>query len=216
VSSKTDFFNVSYEALARDNQGRKGSPYVSWIPTYNGHEQNILEVTPLAWGSPQSKLAEVILSGHPDNNNKPRIQLDEKSQRRILAWIDLNVPYYGSSETAYPENTGCRKIYPENLDKVVTEVSKRRCIQCHQDGKIPRREWVRITEPEFNNFLLAPLAKSAGGNEKCGKVIFADKSDEDYQAILATFKPVITMLKQTPRMDMPAGRPAPDLCRICQ
>ncbi|MCP4256250.1 MAG: hypothetical protein GY774_01830, partial [Planctomycetes bacterium] len=216
TGGKTDFFNVSYEVLARDNQGRKGSPYVSWIPTYNGHEQNILEVTPLAWGSPQSKLAEVVLSGHPDGNNKPRIQLDEKSQRRMLAWIDLNVPYYGSSETAYPEKIGCRKIYPENLDKVLAEVSKRRCIQCHQDGKIPRREWVRITEPELNNFLLAPLAKSAGGNEKCGKVIFADTSDQDYQAILATFEPVITMLKQTPRMDMPAGRPAPDLCRVCQ
>jgi hypothetical protein len=213
---KTDFFNVSYEVLARDNQGRKGSPYVSWIPTYNGHEQNILEVTPLAWGSPQSKLAEVILSGHPDGDNKPRIQLDEKSQRRILAWIDLNVPYYGSSETAYPEKIGCRKVYPENLDNVLAEVSERRCSQCHQEGKIPRREWIRITEPELNNFLLAPLAKSAGGNGKCGKVVFANTYDQDYQAILATFQPVIKMLKQIPRMDMPNGRPAPDLCRVCQ
>ncbi|MHC4584912.1 MAG: HzsA-related protein [Planctomycetota bacterium] len=216
TGGKTDFFNVSYDVLARDNQGLKGSPYVSWIPTYNGHEQNILEVTPLAWGSPQSKLAEVILSGHPDSNNKPRIQLDEKSQRRILAWIDLNVPYYGSSETAYPDNTGCRKISPPNLDKVLAEVSGRRCSPCHQDGKIPRREWIRITEPELNNFLLAPLAKSAGGNEKCGKIVFADTSDLDYQAILATFKPIMNMLGQTPRMDMPGGRPAPDLCRVCQ
>jgi mono/diheme cytochrome c family protein len=216
TGGKTDFFNVSYDVLARDNQGRKGSPYVNWIPTYNGHEQNILEVSPLTWGSPQSKLAEVILSGHPDSSNQPRIQLDEKSQRRILAWIDLNVPYYGTSETAYPENTGCRRICPENLDNVLAEVSRRRCSQCHQDGKIPRREWIRITEPELNNFLLAPLAKSAGGNEKCGKVVFADTSDQDYQAVLATFKPVIKMLKQTPRMDMPDGRPAPDLCRVCQ
>ena len=52
----TDFFNVSYEWLARGRK-RSGeaewdSPYVSWIPTYNGMEQNILEVTPKAWGSP--------------------------------------------------------------------------------------------------------------------------------------------------------------------
>jgi hypothetical protein len=213
---KTDFFNVSYDVLARENQGRKGSPYVNWIPTYNGHEQNILKVTPLAWGSPQSKLAEVVLSGHPDNNGKPRVQLDEKSRRRILAWIDLNVPYYGTSETAYPENIGCRRIYPENLDKTLTDVAKRRCSQCHQQGKIPRRQWTRITEPELNNFLLAPLAKSAGGSGKCNKVVFADTSDRDYQAIFATFKPVMKTLKQSPRMDMPHSQPSSNVSRACQ
>ena len=35
---KTDFFNVSYDCLARENQGGRGSPYVNWIPTYNGQE----------------------------------------------------------------------------------------------------------------------------------------------------------------------------------
>jgi hypothetical protein len=213
---KTDFFSVSYDVLARENQGQKGSPYVSWIPTYNGHEQNILEVTPLAWGSPKSKLADVVLSGHPDKSGRTRIQLDEKSQRRILAWIDLNVPYYGTSETAYPEKIGCRKIYPENLDKTLTEVAQRRCSQCHQKGKIPRRQWTRITEPEFNNFLLAPLARSAGGSEKCKKAVFADTSDKDYQAIFATFKPVTKTLKLVPRMDMPNSQPASNVSRACQ
>jgi len=216
TGGKTDFFNVSYDVLARDNQGRKGSPYVNWIPTYNGHEQNILEVSPMAWGSPQSRLAEVILSGHPDENGRPRVQLDDKSRRRILAWIDLNVPYYGSSETAYPDNVGCRRIYPENLDKVLAEVAERRCSQCHDQGSIPRRVWTRITEPELNNFLLAPLAESSGGSRKCGKAVFADTADPDYQAILATFEPITQMLKQNPRMDMPGGRPAPDVCRDCQ
>ncbi|MHC4569429.1 MAG: HzsA-related protein [Planctomycetota bacterium] len=216
TGGKTDYFNVSYDVLARDNQGRKGSPYISWIPTYNGHEQNILEVSPMAWGSPQSKLAEVVLSGHPDENGQPRIQLDDKSRRRILAWIDLNVPYYGSSETAYPENVGCRRIYPENLDRVLSDVGKRRCGQCHDKGEIPRRVWTRVTEPELNNFLLAPLAKAAGGSEKCRTAVFADAADPDYQAILATFETTTAMLKQTPRMDMPGGRPAPDVCRDCQ
>ncbi|MHC4356141.1 MAG: HzsA-related protein, partial [Planctomycetota bacterium] len=216
TGGKTDYFNVSYDVLARDNQGRKGSPYISWIPTYNGHEQNILEVSPMAWGSPQSKLAEVVLSGHPDENGQPRIQLDDKSRRRILAWIDLNVPYYGSSETAYPENVGCRRIYPENLDRVLSDVGKRRCGQCHDKGEIPRRVWTRVTEPELNNFLLAPLAKAAGGSEKCRPAVFADAADPDYQAILATFETTTAMLKQTPRMDMPGGRPAPDVCRDCQ
>ena len=221
TGGKTDFFSVSYECLARENQGGRGSPYVNWIPSYNGQEWNILETRPKTWGSPASKLAEVILSGHPDKDGKPQVQMDETSRRRILSWMDLNVPYYGTSETAYPERPGCRQIFPDNLKKVLTDVASRRCFECHKEVKTsPRdwlwREWVRITEPELNPFLVAPLAKSAGGSERCGKPIFQSKQDPDYQAILATFKPVDAMLKRRPRMDMPGAQPAADVCRTCQ
>ncbi|MBE0534586.1 MAG: hypothetical protein IH624_02875 [Phycisphaerae bacterium] len=212
-ASKTDYFNVSYDVLARERQGAKGSPYVNWIPTYNGQEQNILEVRPLAWGSPQSRLAEIVLSGHPDSEGRKRFEMDEASRRRILAWIDLNVPYYGSSETAYPELIGCRWVYPEKLDPVLADVGKRRCASCHTDGKVPRREWTRVTEPEHNDFLMAPLAKSAGGWGTCGGAVFASKEDADYQAILETFKAVTAMLRDRPRMDMPGAQPAASVCR---
>jgi hypothetical protein len=213
---KTDFFNVSYDVLARENQGPLGSPFVSWIPTYNGQEWNILKTTPKSWGSYQSRLADLIVSGHPDEQGNPRIDLDETARRRIFAWIDLNVPYYGSSETAYPENVGCRKIYPNDLDKTLADVALRRCAKCHADGKIPRREWTRITEPELNPFLLAPLSKAAGGTERCGRPVFQDKDDPDYRAVLTTFEPIVRMLETRPRMDMPGGRSAPDVCRTCQ
>jgi hypothetical protein len=216
TGGKTDFFNVSYDVLARENQGGRGSPYVNWIPTYNGQEWNILEVQPKAWGSHQSRLAEVVLSGHPDEKGKPKVEMDEASCRRILAWIDLNVPYYGSSETAYPEMTGCRRIYPAGLDKVLADVATRRCVGCHQDAKIPRREWTRVTEPELNPFLLAPLAKSAGGSEKCGEPVFQTTDDPDYQAILATLTPAESMLAATPRIDMPGGHPSPEVSRSCR
>jgi len=212
-AGKTDYFNVSYDVLARERQGPKGSPYVNWIPTYNGQEQNILEVRPLAWGSPQSRLAEIVLSGHPANDGRRRFEMDEASRRRILAWIDLNVPYYGSSETAWPELIGCRWIYPENLDPVLADVAKRRCASCHADGKVPRREWTRITEPHYNDFLMAPLAKAAGGRGACGETVFASKDDADYRAILDTFAPVTAMLQTRPRMDMPGGQPAATVCR---
>jgi len=216
TGSKTDFFSVSYETLARDNQGGRGSPFVNWIPTYNGQEWNILEVQPKTWGSPASKLAEIILSGHPDADGKPKIELDDAGRRRILAWIDLNVPYYGTSETAYPEREGCRRIVPRDLDKVLSDVATRRCAECHKEGKLPRRAWVRITEPHWNHFLMAPLAKSAGGNERCGKAVFLTKDDPDYRAILATFEPVEKMLKENPRMDMPGGEPSCNVSRCCQ
>ncbi len=213
TGDKTDFFNVSYDVLARQNQGPKGSPYVSWIPTYNGQEQNILEVRPRAWGSPKSRLAEVVLSGHKDGDGNPRFNMDEASRRRILAWMDLNVPYYASSETAHPDLEGCRRIYPADLDRTLARVARKRCASCHKKGGLPRAEWTRITRPEYNRFLTAPLAKTAGGTERCGEAIFASKDDPDYQAIRAAFEPVLELLQQTPRMDMANAKPAPDVCR---
>jgi hypothetical protein len=215
---KTDFFNVSYEALAR---GRKRSgeaewdnPYTSWIPTYNGMEQNILEITPRAWGSPRSKLADLLLSGHADTNGVPRVQMEPREIRRVLAWIDLNVPYYGTSETAYPEKKGCRQLYPAELDNTLADVAKRRCAECHQDGKVPRQFWTRIQNPQMNNFLLAPLAKEAGGRGACGQSVFASTDDPDYLAILRTFESVTMQLRLRPRMDMPGAKPA-DVDRSC-
>jgi hypothetical protein len=233
---KTDFFSVSYDVLARENQGAEGTPYVSWIPTYNGQEQNILKITPRYWGSYSSRLADVVRTGHPDADGEPRFQMDDVSKRRIYAWIDLNVPYYGSSETAHPELVGCRQVYPDQLDAVLLDVAQRRCAECHspsstgnpgweqQQGravanrevKIPRRVWTRVTTPELNAFLTAPLAESAGGTERCGRAVFADTNDPDYRAILETFTSTTALLDETPRMDMEGGVPAPDVCRDTQ
>ncbi len=217
---KTDYFNVSYEWLAR---GRKGdahrqwdSPYVSWIPTYNGMEHNILQIAPKTWGSPRSKLADIVLGAHVDASGKPRFEMDDASRRRVLAWIDLNVPYYGTSETAYPTAPGCRRILPANLDKTLADVGKRRCAECHKGGQFPRKVWTRITNPQMNDFLMAPLPVSAGGSGACKKAVFADTADADYQAILKTFEPVTEMIKKTPRDDMPNSKPAAEVNRSCQ
>lgn len=211
----TDYFNVSYENLAREPQGPEGSPYVSWIPTYNGEEQNILKIDPKSWGSPRSRLADIILTGHPDESGLKRFDMDEASRRRILAWIDLNVPYYSSSETAHPERQGCRRMLPDDLEAVLEDVATRRCASCHDQG-IPRKEWTRVTNPELNSFLAAPLARKAGGAGKCGEEVFASREDPDYRALLDTFQPIETLLARVPRMDMPGAQPAPDVCRDTQ
>jgi hypothetical protein len=215
---KTDFFNVAYETLARGRK-RSGeaewdSPYVNWIPTYNGMEQNILEVTPKAWGSPRSKLTEILLGGHPETNGLPRVKMEPREIRRLLTWIDLNVPYYGTSETAYPEKRGCCQMYPADLDKTLADVAKRRCAGCHNGGKIPRQFWTRITNPQMNPFLLAPLPKEAGGSGACGRAVFQTRDDPDYQALLRTFEPILAQLRARPRMDMPGAKPA-DVDRSC-
>ncbi len=230
TGDRTDWFNVAYEALARRNQGPTGSPLVNWIPTYNGQEWNILQIEPKHWGSPASRLAELILTGHPDATGKPQVNLDEAARRRVLMWIDLNVPYYGTAETGHPELPGCREMLPQDLTAVMDDVYTRRCAACHTAaGVSPLLTWrpptwdggigpwggmgVRVENPERNEFLLAPLAKEAGGTGACGEAVFRDKNDPDYRAVLKTFEPVAALMRERPRMDMP--NPAPSCCPPC-
>ena len=212
---RTDIFCVSYETLARQGTGAVNpaiggygpqnfgaNPYTSWIATYNGMESNILKIQPKQWGSAASKLADLILSGHSDDEGKPRVQLAEIEQRRVFAWIDLNVPYYGTSESNYYDVVGCRRLLPTDLESVLKDVAARRCVSCHEKGQFPRKFYTRITNVEHNSFLLAPLAKAAGGTGTCGEAVFSSKADSDYQAILRTFEPLHKMIEATPRMDM--------------
>jgi len=96
---------------------------------------------------------------------------------------------------------------PKDLRAKLAEVAQRRCAECHQKS-VPQRGYVRITEPELNGFLVAPLAKAAGGRETCKKPVFASKDDPDYQALLKCFEPVKAMLAAKPRMDMPGSQAA--------
>ncbi len=98
---------------------------------------------------------------------------------------------------------------------MLAEVAQRRCVSCHQSG-VPRTFYTRMLKPENNGFLLAPLAKSAGGLQTCGRPVFESSNDPDYQKILETFTPIRQLLKNIPRADMdgfveppctlPAGR----------
>ena len=223
--ARTDFFNVSYDVLTRTGTmwaehperhdgAQPNPPWVSWISTANGSESNIRQIEPRQWGSPASKLADLILAGHPDKDSKPRIKLTDAERLRIFAWIDLNIPYYGEARTNYPERMGCRRMLPPTLGKVLADVAKRRCASCHKRGKLPRTFYTRVTNIEDNGFLHAPLAKSAGGSQLCGRAVFKTKNDPDYQAILKTFEPITEMLKEKPRMDMPGGPNAWDGCPV--
>ncbi|MBI24275.1 MAG: hypothetical protein CMN05_11930 [Roseibacillus sp.] len=221
---KTDFFNVSYDVLARKGtqgernwrnhgspSGRKYdhvrgmSPYTEWIWTINGAGHNIHEIQPRRWGSPASKLAEIIRSGHPDQEGNLRIDVPQADRRKIYLWIDLNVPYYGTSSSSYKERLGSRRMYPYELDTVLKEVASNRCFECHKK-EIPRDFFTRMLKPENNSFMLAPLAGSAGGTERCGQAIFKSKDDPDYQRLMAVFQPLKEMLKKTPRADMKGSK----------
>ena len=218
----TDFFNVSYDVLCRtgtqgennwmlhgspsgaEYDGTRGmSPYVEWIWTINGAESNILEIAPRRWGSPASRLTEIIRSGHPDQNGRPQVNVPDEDRRRVYLWMDLNVPYYGTSSSNHTAQLGSRRMTPEDLDSVLSDVASRRCVECHAAG-VPRKFYTRVMKPEKNSFLLAPLAKTAGGTEKCGRPVFASTADPDYQKIFRTFEPIQALLKERPREDLKA------------
>jgi hypothetical protein len=217
----TDFFNVSYDILCRTGtQGEKDwmshgspsgaeydrvrgmSPYVEWIWTINGSETNILEIEPRRWGSPASRLADIIRSGHPDQDGKPRVNVPDEDRRRVYLWMDLNIPYYGTSSSNHKAELGSRRMLPLDLDTTLSEVAARRCASCHQ-GALPRKFYTRVLDPEKNSFLLAPLAREAGGTQRCGQPVFASTADPDYRRILRTFDPVKALLRERPRADMP-------------
>ncbi|MBM4001523.1 MAG: hypothetical protein FJ297_18645 [Planctomycetes bacterium] len=217
----TDFFSVSYDILCRTGtQGERNwmshgspsgsafdkvrgmSPYVEWIWTINGSETNILEIAPRRWGSPASKLGEILRTGHPDANGRPRVDVPDEDRKRVYLWMDLNVPYYGTSSSNHLSQLGSRQMMPLDLDAVLADVASRRCASCHVDG-VPRAFYTRVMAPEKNSFLLAPLAKNAGGTERCSAPVFTSTQDADYQKILRTFDPVRELLRRQPRADMP-------------
>lgn len=236
----TDFFCVSYEHLARkgtigerdwlahgvkrDSRYEGSNPYTSWIWTINGAEWNTLEVSPKRWGSPASLLAELLRSGHPDKDGKTRIDVSQLEREFVYTWIDLNVPYYPTSSSNHKDKYGSRRMYSDELDAVLHEVSGRRCAGCHEQNiprertggtderlvkktNFPREFYTRFMNPHDNSFMLAPLAREAGGTQKCSEIVFRSQSDPDYQKILETFKPLQKLVKEVPRADMPNFTP---------
>ena len=222
TADKTDFFNVSYENLVRKGTqaeqwqlGGFGEPfrsskYTSWIPSYNGQEANILEIAPGRWGAKASLLAKVIAEGHPDGQGVRRVDLADAEKARVYAWLDLNCPYYGTSDSNYLELRGCRQQLPANFTQIMKDIGQRRCSSCHENAgesdtwfnALPESFYVRIDQPEQNRFLAAPLAKTAGGIGTCGASVFASKDDPDYRRILDSFSTLQEQLEHRPRLDM--------------
>ena len=180
TGDRTDYFNVAYENLARkgtsaesgrDVPYRKNfgkNPYTSWIPTYNGQEENILWITPKRWGSPASKLSQIVASGHPGKDGKPRVCLTDDERLRIHLWIDLNVPYYGTSQSRQNELRGCRRVLPKSILDVKADIEKRKGV------KFPYQFYVRYDHPERNPWLKEGIAKG----------IFKGTDDPDYKRLL--------------------------------
>ena len=72
----------------------------------------------------------------------------------------------------------------------------------------PHQSLCNLTRPDKSLFVRAPLAKEAGGLGLCRKVVFRDKADPDYNALVEVIAEASRQLEEVKRFDMAGFIPA--------
>lgn len=96
-------------------------------------------------------------------------------------------------------------------------------IRTDNDLRVGSREWAskyldprnryshlmlfNLSRPTKSVMLLAPLTRAAGGYESCGRAIFADTQDADYQSILKLIQDAQAELERVTRFNLPNFQP---------
>jgi hypothetical protein len=203
---KTRFFNMAYDHLTE----RRLVNYY-WLL----NQALVRSFRPLESGSRVSKLVDMIEAGHSD------VDMDDDSRRRIYAWIEGNVPYYGTYEHTRPGKAGSRDaVVGTKWFERFEQVYRRRCTHCHGKDFYAKNNglhhtWINLSHPQWSRVLAAPLVKSAGGLELCKAKdgnkpkMFADKTDADFKTMLAAIDQGKEQLYARPRVDMPGAKPLP-------
>jgi len=188
----TNLFNVAYENLT--SRG-----YVSFVDVRRADSLPLRP--PKYYGSYASKIIQVLQTTHQE-----RVQLPPEDFRRLVTWIDCNAPYYGTYVYSRPGTVGGRELLTPPIKSALHQVFDKRCASCHGQDK-SRIERIKFLDVESSPALLAPLAKAAGGSEKCGQAVFPDRNDPDAQAMLDALHRLAEEIKTNPREDMLAERP---------
>jgi hypothetical protein len=191
----TDQFNVAYEELVR------------YLATANAmrwdNPEDVQPRPPYTYGSKVSRLTRLLEAGHY------ACQLTAEEWRRLFAWIDANGVYYDRYESSRPD----RHIFSGQARKILAEVHGRRCARCHGQSEDGRHDtWalsINRRDVRKSRALLAPLARTAGGWERCEEAVFADTNDPDYQKLSAALTALEGSLAKSPREDLISLRDAP-------
>ncbi len=174
---------------------------------------------PLWTGSHASRLPEYLETDHCGKT------IPRKDREKIYAWIDANVPYYGTYAHSRPRSPGYRDLYTDVetgaesawYRQEFLAVHDRRCKSCHgpfphpnDHGRIwdGRYTWLNFTHPEWSPALAAHLAKSAGGRglgtepQGKGTPLFSTIEDADYRTMLQAVRQGRQKMLDHPRVDM--------------
>jgi hypothetical protein len=217
TGDKTRFYSLSYESLV----------YGNWVDYYyiNAGPNGMFPA--LRTGSWVSRLTKLIESGHGD------VTVDDQGRRAIYAWIDGNVPYYGTWDMSRPHTIGGRDAFArtlpgkgemfapqgagQRLSSYEPWVKKFNNFASKTHGKVRKisfgggntfhqRGQINLTRPETSPVLLDLLAKSAGGRAAGDSVYFKSKEEPAYKELLAILQEAKTSLEQCPRIDMAGAK----------
>ncbi len=176
-------FNTSYLEL-------RSKSAVRWYPDPPGSEKLLVKAVddgpaealpPYAWGSHRSRLVDVIRGEHHD------VKLDKQEVDRIITWIDMNAPYYGSYASVYPDNVFGRSPLDDG------QIQKLRRLTGVKVGDQGTEMWtstVNLTRPE-----LSPCLNG-----------LKEKNPKAYEQALAIIRSGKAALAKRPRMDMEGAR----------
>ncbi|HSV73558.1 MAG TPA: hypothetical protein VLH79_07350 [Chthonomonadales bacterium] len=176
-------FNASYVEL------RRRSP-VRWIPDAPGAPKALVKAVddgppevlpPYSWGSHRSRLVDTVRGEHNG------VRLDAESLDRIVTWIDLNAPYYGSYSTAFPAHAfGRSPLTPPEL---------RRLAELTGVGLGTVESEMRGSPVSFTRPELSPCLAGLGG-----------PGDARWQEAVEIIRRGSRRLAERPREDMPGWR----------
>ncbi|NLC56472.1 MAG: hypothetical protein GX774_06530 [Armatimonadetes bacterium] len=176
-------FNTSYLELRRKSA-------VRWFPDEPGAPKLLVkavddgppEVLPAySWGSHRSRLVDIIRSEHYG------VRLDRESIDRIVTWIDLNAPYYGSYATATPDHAFGRS--PLNGAQLA-RLAELTGVKVGEQATEMQGSPVSFTRPELSPCLAGLKERNAAA----------------YAEALAIIRAGQAFLAHTPRADMPGAR----------
>jgi hypothetical protein len=188
----TNQFTVGYEELL---------PYLSAANAMRwDHPDDVHPRPPYTYGSRVSPLMKLLEDGHHG------VELSTDDWVRLATWIDTNAVYYDRYETRDGQN---RRIFVGPTAQTLNEVHTRRCAPCHGRGEGRFDSWWRSLswrDVSRSRVLMAPLAKKAGGWQRCGEPVFTDTDDPDYGQLLRALEVVEDSLRKRPRADLASIR----------
>lgn len=184
-------FNTSYLELHRKSARRwfadpPDGPKLLIKAVHDGPPEVL---SAYAWGSHRSRLVDVLRAPHED------VKLDRESFDRIVTWIDMNAPYYGSYYSVYRDHVYGRAPLDDQqmvrlaeLTGLPYKVPSAHVGLNHAQtaGTELGGSQVNFTRPELSPCLAQ----------------FADKNDARYREALAIIQAGKERLARQPREDM--------------
>jgi hypothetical protein len=153
---------------------------------------------PLEFGSHKSRLVAVLRG----EAHEKRVSLSRQEWIGLVTWIDANGPYHDGFIDKRPDRPPYDIAADAGLLEGIARVHRTRCASCHEVGAVTRADWINLARPEQSLFLLAPLAREAGGRGACEKPPYANRDDADYIKVLDLVESAVLRAVTYPRRDL--------------